>query len=376
MSRTVLGLVCAAAALVAAAGCQGKSRSLPRSTIVSGWDVSADGRRVAAFGSFAEGSEGIGVRVWDAASGSPTTAREYHLPGGRRFDAYGGPVALSPDGSTVAAMGTYLESGTLVNPIGGGHVLVFWSVESGEVLNAITPPRDDPHPPSSPTRLTFTADGSAVVYVSSLGPVTVRVADRVTTVPRPEDKPWMLRTVYVPALGRLVEARGTKDHRGTELATWDPVASGPPAVVPLEGLSHNQHQFAISADGRTAVVTHGVTDSENRPLVTFHRLADGREIGQLKALQMAPFGASPEVAISADGALVALAGKHDGATGSVDVYRATDGQRLHRQAWEQSRGGSYASHFIFTQDGKAFFYVRGVGTIVRVNTETGEESTY
>jgi hypothetical protein len=31
---------------------------------------------------------------------------------------------------------------------------------------------------------------------------------------------------------------------------------------------------------------------------------------------------------------------------------------------------------MFTADGKTLFYVRGLGTIVRMNTETGEETTY
>ena len=377
MFRTALGFVGAAAALIAAGGCQGKPKPLLRLTVVSGLDVSADGRRVAAFGTVGEGSYDTSIRVWDAASGNPTTAREYHLPNGRQFFVSGGPVALSPDGSTLAALGMYHEPGTLTQPASGDHVLVFWSVETGEVVNAITPPLHDPNPPSylSPPRLTFTADGSAVVFVSSLGPVTVRVADRMTTVPRPEDKPWT-QTVYVPALGRLAETRGTKDHRGAALATWDPVASGPPAVVRLEGVASNPHNFAISADGRTAAVVHGVTDSEHRPVVTFHRVADGRKTGQLPAEQMSPFGPSPTVAISADGALVALSGRYGRAGGSVEVYRSADGQRIQRRAWEQSHGGSFASHFIFTQDGKTLFYVRGLGTIVRMDMETGEETTY
>jgi len=376
MSRTLLGLVGAAAVVVGAGGCQGKPKPLTPLTVVSGLDVSADGRRVAALGTSGDGTYDTSVRVWDAASGNPTTAREYHLPGGRRFEVSGDAVALSPDGSTVAAMGLYNDPPKLTEPAGRGHVLVFWSVETGEVLNAITPPLHDPNPSSffHPTRLTFTADGSAVVYVSILGPVTVAVADRMTTVPRPADKPWT-QTVYVPALGRLVEARGTKDRDGAELATWDPVANGPPAVVPLEGFSSIPHKFAVSADGRTAAVVHGGTDPEHRPVVTFHRVADGRKTGQIPADQLAPFGSTPMIVLSADGGLVALSDKYNATTGTVDVYRVSDGRRLHRRSWEPSRG-PFADHFVFTPDGKTLFYVRGLGTIVRLDTETGEETTY
>ncbi|HEX4607295.1 MAG TPA: hypothetical protein VH092_03740, partial [Urbifossiella sp.] len=183
--------------------------------------------------------------------------------------------------------------------------------------------------------------------------------------------------VFVPALGRVAEVRrALTGAQGAELATWDPASDGPPTVVRLEGVTNFPAAFAVSADGRVVTVcTSPSTGQKGR--VSFHTPADGRRTAQLPADDSPGFNHYTQLALSADGRIVAGIGTGNFETrfSSIDLFRAADGQRVYRDSVSELPRVRFASCPIFTPDGNTLLYVKRESTVGRVDTQSGTAAT-
>lgn len=317
--------------------------------------VSGDGRRVAGYGSITLGGASVAaaVKVWEPGAGA-SSARDLRGPLG----VTNGRVALSPNGSVVAAYG-YRD-------------LVFWNADSGAMLSSAKLPTGAKGG-SVADRVAFTADRSAAVVVSDDKIVTVRAADGAVTVVAPADKPGS-KAVYVPGLNRVVEARRGKTGATIELASWDPTADRPPTAVVLEGVTDYPSAFDVSADGKVAAVGTGSFGSKGR--VTLHDPATGRRTVALPADDNPLFQNYVTLVLSADGKYLAGAGGGDFASKfqTLDLFQTADGRRVHRSTGAPAPPVMrFATVPTFSADGKSLFFVRSRNMVVRVDTATGAE---
>jgi hypothetical protein len=350
------GLVFAVRAVLTPAG--PGPRALPPFDAVQSLAVSDNGDRAAAAGTLGREAS---IRAWDARAGRPTLAREFRP--GHPLTWFGGKeVGLSPDGGVLAAL-TYE-----VQP--RRWWLTFWRVESGDLMaeTRLAGP--------ALGALTFTADGSAVVFSSGEGIVTVRAPDGKTSVVRPADKPGS-GAVYVPAIRRVLQVRRSLGKGECELAAWDPAAEGPPDVVRLAWSDANFAGFAVSRDGRTVVLLNAARDrTPGQTDVTAYDRVSGQRAGWARVEDAGGTSSLNEIALSADGALLAIedAGR-GGLTRSVDVYRVADGGRVAQSLGEtHPEGGRYAFRTVMVPDGSALYFVRRSSTIVRFDLRTGQET--
>jgi hypothetical protein len=301
------------------------------------------------------------IRVWDVRSGRPTKAREFRPRHPAHWMA-GKKVGLSPDGQVLAALTCQLE------PM--KWWLTFFRVETEEVIAEAW--LDGP----ALCPLTFTTDGTAVVFAANEGIVTVRVADGKISVLRPADMPKS-QAVYVPALRRVVEVRDAVQKVECELATWDATAERPPTVVPLAGSRFQFDSFAVPRDGRTVVVLNAAGDRKpDQPDLTQYDLKSGQRVSFVRLRDAGGVSSLTEIALTADGGLAAIEDVgRGGLRRSVDVYRVADGVRVAQSLGEKHPGGGrYAYLTTMVPDGSALYFVRESSTIVRLDLQTGQET--
>ena len=187
--------------------------------------ISADGKRLATAG-FIDGPPRDGgpryssVRVWNLEAGFPKSAREYRTRDGELFDTGGSQfdrtmVGLSPNGKTLAAVGVHTVDGNTKDQV------VFWSVESKEVLAEIDTSREECPPdevilglntPGSiprPRQLVFTKDGDSIVFVTRTCQFRASVKDGIVKMKRPIDLNGSA-AYYLANANKIVESRGGK----------------------------------------------------------------------------------------------------------------------------------------------------------------------
>lgn len=354
------------------------SSSLPHYTEIRSLAISADGRRLAASGLIDRVERGkpgprqTSVRVWEIGPGEPRFVREIRPRSERAPDASDGVVALSPDGTILAAIEVR------GSPSDAKLLVVFWSIETGKVLGEVEPPFQNPpfQAADLPSKMTFTDEGRSVVFAWKAGVTRVGVHDGVVAQKRPIDSPGY-GAVYIPGLKRIVELRRSKDTGNTELARWNPDSDDPPKVVNLGSLTTFFNRFAISRDGKTLAIFHYGTSAEKKSvsLVSFFDPDTGKRISKV---DVSGFGGYPNLELSPDGRLLALAnGPNEKKAVTVAIYRTSDGKRLHESVHEHDKDALLQIPFpTFLPDGSALIYVRQPKTITRMDTQTGLETDY
>jgi hypothetical protein len=333
---------------------------LPEYAQVESFAVSANGKRAAACGTYPLGrgahhennpertGVGVTVRVWDVEGGSPTHAVEFSRP-----QVSFGAVALSPDGSVLAAC--------------TDTHLVFWDVETGRRISAMHKGRVEVRRPE------FTSDGAEVVFASDQSVYTVRVQDGAAVVKNPKDM-FNAAGVFARGSGRVAEVRFNREILKPELAVWDPSSEEPAGTVRLDGVGACS-QFAVSADGKVVAVCHGAHGPGQRARTTIHTVADGKLIGELPADGHRAFWTYQELALSPDGRFVAGSGSGgwpNQTYRTFDLFRVSDGKLVHRSVAPEDALNT-VHHLGFTGDGKVAFCVFHRSRILWVDTESGQE---
>ncbi len=341
--------------------------------------VSADGKRLATanFVGVAPDEGGprySSVRVWALEAGVPKLAKHYRLGQGE-FDSGRTLVALSPDGKTLAALGIvgFAEGKAK-------EVLVFWSVESTEVVKQVELTLHALKAPGraefGPSFLEFTKDGKSVVFVTDLGQVQVRVKDGKGTQILPPDAP-ATKAVLVPGDDQILEVRRSPNAKGDwimEVAKWKLGAGNLPEIVRLGRFVSPYAHSAVAGNGKTVAVlkSESVGGGKATSVVATYDSNTGKQLAPVVSNKEGRYFNFPAMVFSPNGDLLAvgweLAGKK---SHSLAVYQASTGKRLHESVHEQK-----PTLLTFLPDGSALLYVRQPNTMVRMDVKSGEETEY
>jgi WD40 repeat protein len=358
-------------------------------TEITSLKISADGSRLAAVG-FTNGpprksSEPrySSVRVWDLAGGVPKDPREYR-PRDGEFDTGHTSIALSPDGKTLAALGTMDSTGSRVKGI-----VVFWSVESKEVLAQAELTLHEQWAPGKtgygPGGFTFTKDGKSVVFVTDLGVFQVNVKDANGTQTPLADVP-VYHAEFVPSTDQFVELRKSKADKlnwTTEVIYRKLGDENEPTIVPLGRFPAPFNDSLISGDGKTLAVHHlqysqQAGKSVYNTGIAIFEAETGKRLTSVVNNQDLRFLNVPAKALTHDGKLLGVVWElADKKSYSAAIYQTSDGKRLHESVHEYDpKNDRHYSHLAFMPDGSALFYIRQPNTIVRMGAKTGEETEY